>query len=86
VKQGVVGVGAALFDHDLGMERGMLGCESLDVSFVHRSISFRWLSRDSSVNRTRKRRFVSLLRALLGGRQARLVALPIGNDGHGFVG
>jgi hypothetical protein len=60
VKQGVVGVGAVFFDQDLGMERRMLGCESLDMSFVHRSISFRWLSRDSSINKTRKPRFVSL--------------------------
>jgi len=68
------------------VERRMLGCEGLDVSFVHRSISFRWLSRDSSINRTPKRRFVSLHHAPLGGRQARLVAPRRGNDGLRFVG
>ncbi len=58
VENGFVGVGAVRFNVDLGMERCMLGCEGLDVSIVHRSNSFRWLSRDSGMNKPRKKRRV----------------------------
>jgi hypothetical protein len=54
-----VGVWPVLFRIDLSVERGMLGCDRLDVSFVHRSISFRWLTRDSSVNKSRNEAFVA---------------------------
>jgi hypothetical protein len=42
----IVGVWPVLLIVDLGLERGVLGCDCLDLSFVHRSISFRWLTRD----------------------------------------
>jgi len=77
VKQGVVGVGAMLFKIDLGMERRMFGCEGLDVCLVHRSISFRWLTRDSDVNKTRKRGFVSIDPSRFGGCVARFAARPM---------
>jgi hypothetical protein len=54
-----VGVGPVLFRIDLRVERGMLGCDRLDVSFVHRSISFRWLTRDRVVNKSRNEAFVA---------------------------
>ena len=41
-----VRVGAMLLGIDLRMKRGMFGCDCLDLAFVHRSISFRWLTRD----------------------------------------
>ena len=85
VKQGVVGVGAMLFKIDLGMERRMLGCEGLDVCLVHRSISFRWLTRDSDMNKTRKRGFVSIDHSRFGGCAARFAARSIGHDGQPFV-
>jgi hypothetical protein len=54
-----VGVGSVLFRVDLGVKSGMLGCDRLDVSFVHRSISFRWLTRDRNVNKSRNEAFVA---------------------------
>jgi hypothetical protein len=74
VENGFVGVGAVLFNVDFNMERCMLGCEGLDVSIVHRSISFRWLSRDSAMNKPRKKRRVFIDHQQFDGRLARLVA------------
>ena len=54
----LVGVRPVLFAVDLGLERGVSGCDCLDLSFVHRSISFRWLTRDSMMNKPRNARFV----------------------------
>jgi hypothetical protein len=54
-----VGVWPVLFRIDLGVKSGMLGCDRLDVSFVHRSISFRWLTRDRGVNKSRNEAFVA---------------------------
>jgi hypothetical protein len=54
-----VGVWPVLFRIDLGVKSGMLGCDRLDVSFVHRSISFRWLTRDRDVNKSRNEAFVA---------------------------
>jgi hypothetical protein len=54
-----VRVRAVLFIVDLGMKSGMLRCESLHMGFVHRSISFRWLTRDSLVNKSRNEAFVA---------------------------
>ena len=54
-----VGVGPVLFRVYLGVKSGMLGCDRLDVSFVHRSISFRWLTRDRDVNKSRNEAFVA---------------------------
>jgi len=86
VEDGLVGVGAVLFYVDLGMERRMLGCEGLDVSIVHRSISFRWLSRDSIMNKPRKKCRVSTDRKRFGGRMAHPVAPSIEHDVHPIVG
>jgi hypothetical protein len=54
-----VGVGPMLFRVYLGVKSGMLGCDRLDVTFVHRSISFRWLTRDRDVNKSRNEAFVA---------------------------
>jgi len=75
VENGFVGVSTVLFNVDFGMERCMLGCEGLDVSIVHRSISFRWLSRGSMFNRPRKRRLVFIDHQRFNRRLARLVAV-----------
>jgi hypothetical protein len=74
VENGFVGVGAVLFNDDLSMDRCVLGCEGLDVSIVHRSISFRWLSRDGEMNKPRKMRRVFIDHQQFAGRLARLVA------------
>ena len=50
---------AVLFGIDNCMKSGMFRCERLDMGFVHRSISFRWLTRDSSVNKSRFGIFVA---------------------------
>jgi hypothetical protein len=50
----------------------MLGCDRLDVSFVHRSISFRWLTRDRDVNKSRNEAFVARDPHRLGGWVKRL--------------
>jgi hypothetical protein len=50
----------------------MLGCDRLDVSFVHRSISFRWLTRDRDVNKSRNEAFVARVPHRLDGRLTRL--------------
>jgi hypothetical protein len=54
-----VGVRPVLFRINLSVKSGMLGCDRLDVSFVHRSISFRWLTRDRDVNKSRNDAFVA---------------------------
>ena len=67
-----VGVRPVLFRIDLSVERGMLRCDRLDVSFVHRSISFRWLTRDRAMNKSRNEAFVARVPHRLGGRLMRL--------------
>ena len=54
-----VRVRAVLFGVDDCVKSGMFGCECLGMRLVHRSISFRWLTRDNPVNRSRNDRFVA---------------------------
>ena len=51
VEDDVVGVGPVLLVIDSCLERGVLGCDCLDLSLVHRSISFRWLTRDRAATK-----------------------------------
>jgi hypothetical protein len=48
-----------LFGVDDCVKSSMFGCDRLGISLVHRSISFRWLTRDSAVNKSRIDRFVA---------------------------
>jgi hypothetical protein len=50
---------AVLFGVDNCVKSGMFRCNSLGMGLVHRSISFRWLTRDRSVNKSRFGRFVA---------------------------
>ena len=49
---------SVLFLVDNCVKSGMFRCKSLGMSLVHRSISFRWLTRDNIVNKSRIDRFV----------------------------
>jgi hypothetical protein len=77
-----VGVGPVLFRIDLSVERGMLGCDRLDVTFVHRSISFRWLTRDRGVNKSRNEAFVARVPHRLGGPLTRFADEAAARDGN----
>jgi hypothetical protein len=48
-----------LFCVDDCVKSGMFGCDRLGMSLVHRSISFRWLTRDRFVNKSRFGAFVA---------------------------
>ena len=78
----VVGVRPMLLAVDLGLERGVLGCDCLDLSFVHRSIFFRWLTRDSLVNKPRNARFVFIDPLRFGWPLARLADDSGQGDDH----
>ena len=51
---------AVLFGVDNCVKSGMFRCESLGMRLVHRSISFRWLTRDNRVNKSRNEAFVAM--------------------------
>jgi hypothetical protein len=63
---------AVLFGVDNCVKSGMFRCDCLGMAFVHRSISFRWLTRDNFVNKSRNDAFVARQRTRFGGRKMRL--------------
>ena len=63
---------AVLFGVDNCVKSGMFRCESLGMRLVHRSISFRWLTRDNFVNKSRNEPFVARQSARFGGLEKRL--------------
>jgi hypothetical protein len=60
-----------LFCVDNCVKSGMFGCECLGMGLVHRSISFRWLTRDNFVNKSRNEAFVARERSRFGERKMR---------------
>jgi len=67
---------AVLLCVDNCVKSGMFRCDCLGMGLVHRSISFRWLTRDNFVNKSRNEAFVARQYARLGGWKMRL-----GDDG-----
>ena len=67
-----VRVRAVLFGVDNCVKSGMFGCDCLGMGLVHRSISFRWLTRDNLVNKSRNEAFVARQSARLGGPETQL--------------
>ena len=62
---------AVLFGVNNCVKSGMFRCESLGMRLVHRSISFRWLTRDNFANKSRNDAFVARQCTRLGGPEKR---------------
>jgi hypothetical protein len=63
---------AVLFGVYNCVKSGMFRCDCLGMGLVHRSISFRWLTRDNGVNKSRNDAFVARQKTQFGGRKMRL--------------
>ena len=81
-QQAFVGVWPVLLGVDLSVERGVFRCECLDIGFVHRSISSRWLTRDSGVNKSRNAPPVAPDPTRLGWLTRRFADDAVSDDGN----